>query len=41
MSNILKYVDYHHQQIVQQIPSFIPDTSGFLQKLSKMEKNNR
>ena len=29
-SNISKYVDYHLQSKVQQIPSYIKDTSGYL-----------
>ena len=33
-----KYVDYHLQSIVQQIPSYIQGTSYFLLKINKMEK---
>ena len=32
-SNISKYVDYHLQPIVNQIPSYVKDTTDFLQKL--------
>ena len=41
-SNISKYVDSHLQPIVQQIPSYIQDTSDFLGKIDKIEncKNN-
>ena len=34
-SNISKYVNYHLQPIVQQIPSYIQDTSDFLRKKAK------
>ena len=37
-SNISKYVDYHLQPIVQQIPSYIQDTSDFLRKINRIEK---
>ena len=37
-SNISKYVDYHLQSIVQQIPAYIQDTSNFLRKINKIEK---
>ena len=37
-SIISKYVNYHLQPIVQQIPSYIQDTSDFLQKINKTEK---
>ena len=33
-SNISKYVDYHLQPIVQQIPSYIQGTSDFLRKIT-------
>ena len=37
-SDISKYVDYHLQPIVQQIPSYIQDTSDFWRKINKVEK---
>ena len=37
-SNISKYINYHLQPIVQQIPSYIQDTSDFLQKINKLGK---
>ena len=37
-SNISKYVDYHLQPIVQQIPCYIQNTSDFFRKINKAEK---
>ena len=33
-SKISKYVDYHFQPIVQEIPSYVKDTSDFLRKFN-------
>ena len=36
-ANISKYVDYHLQPIVKEIPSYVKDTQGFLKKLEKVK----
>ena len=36
-ANISKYVDYHLQPIVKEIPSYIKDTQDFLKKLEKVK----
>ena len=35
---ISKYVDFHLQPIVKNIPSYVRDTTDFLQKLDKLKK---
>ena len=35
-ANISKYVDYHLQPIVKEIPSYVKDTQDFLKKLEKV-----
>ena len=36
-ANISKYVDYHLQPIVKEIPSYVKDTQDFLKKLEKVK----
>ena len=36
-ANISKYVDYHLQPIVKQIPSYVKDTNGFINKINAVE----
>ena len=36
-ANISKYVDYHLQPIVKEIPSYIKNTQDFLKKLEKVK----
>ena len=36
-SNMLRYIDYHLQPIVKQIPSYIRDTSDFSRKINTIE----
>ena len=36
-ANIPKYVDYHLQPIVKEIPSYVKDTQDFLKKLEKLK----
>ena len=37
MANISKYVDYHLQPMVKEIPSYVKDTQDFLKKLEKVK----
>ena len=37
-ANISKYVDYHLQPIVKEIPSYVKDTQDFLKKLEKVKE---
>ena len=37
IANISKYVDYHLQPIVNEIPSYVKDTQDFLKKLEKLK----
>ena len=37
IANISKYVDYHLQPIVKEIPSYVKDTQDFLKKLEKVK----
>ena len=37
-SNISKYVDYHLQSIVKDIPSCVKDTKDFIQKFNQIEE---
>ena len=36
-ANISKYVDYHLQPIVKEIPSYVKDTQDFLKKIEKVK----
>ena len=36
-ANISKYVDYHFQPIVKEIPSYVKETQDFLKKLEKVK----
>ena len=36
-ANISKYVHYHLQHIVKEIPSYVKDTQDFLKKLKKVK----
>ena len=36
-TNISKYVDYHLQTIIKEIPSYAKDTQDFLKKLEKVK----
>ena len=36
-ANISKYVDYHLQPIVKEIPSYVKDTQNFFEKLEKVK----
>ena len=40
-ANISKYVDYHLQPIVKEIPSYVKDTKDFTQKLNQIERITR
>ena len=35
--NISKYIDYHLQPIVKQIPSYVKDTNGFINKINAVK----
>ena len=37
-SNISKYINYHLQLIVEEIPSYVKDTKDFIQKLNLIEE---
>ena len=37
-SNISKYVEYHLQLIVKEIPSYVKDTKYLIQKLNQVEE---
>ena len=36
-ANISKYVDYHLQTIVKQIPSYVKDTNDFMNKIKSVK----
>ena len=36
-ANISKYVDYHLQPIVKQIPSYVKDTKDFINKINAVK----
>ena len=36
-ANISKYVDYHLQPIVKQIPSYVKDTNDFINKINAVK----
>ena len=35
--NISKYIDYHLQPIVKQIPSYVKDINGFINKINAIK----